>query len=46
MRSVLDGPTILMKNRIYGTTKVPKDRKECNDVDKLAIQNNAKEKKS
>ena len=30
---------------IDGTTQVPKDRKEWNVVDKLAIQNNAKAKK-
>ncbi|XP_015075378.1 uncharacterized protein LOC107019377 [Solanum pennellii] len=42
---VNDGPTIPMKNEIDGTTKVPKDRKEWNAADKLAIQNNAKAKK-
>ena len=42
---VLDGPTIPMKNEIDRTTQVPKDRKEWNVVDKLAIQNNAKAKK-
>ena len=42
---VLDGPTIPMKNGIDGTTQVPKDRKELNVADKLAIQNNAKAKK-
>ena len=45
MRSVLDGPTILMKNRIDGTTQVPKYRKEWNVTDKLVIQNNAKSRK-
>lgn len=34
-----------MKNGIDGTTQVPKDRKEWNIADKLAIQNNAKAKK-
>ena len=42
---MLDGPTIPMKNGIDGTTQVPKDRKEWNVADKLAIQNNAKAKK-
>ncbi|XP_027773725.1 uncharacterized protein LOC114077619 [Solanum pennellii] len=42
---MLDGPTIPMKNGIDGTTQVPKDRKEWNAADKLAIQNNAKAKK-
>ena len=42
---VLDGPTIPMKNGIDGTTQVPKDRKEWNAANKLAIQNNAKAKK-
>ena len=42
---VLDGPTIPMKNGIDGTTQVPKDRKEWNATDKIAIQNNAKAKK-
>ena len=42
---VVDGQTIPMKNGIYGTTKVPKDRKEWSTADKLAIQNNAKAKK-
>ncbi|XP_069151955.1 uncharacterized protein [Solanum lycopersicum] len=42
---MFDGPTIPMKNGIDGTTQVPKDRKEWNAADKLAIQNNAKAKK-
>ena len=41
---VFDGLTIAMKNGIDGTTPVPKDRKEWNVIDKLAIQNNAKSK--
>ena len=42
---MLDGPTIPMKNGTNGTIQVPKDRKEWNVADKLAIQNNAKAKK-
>ncbi|XP_055826079.1 uncharacterized protein LOC129894413 [Solanum dulcamara] len=42
---ILDKPTIPMKTGIDGTTQVPKDRKEWNTKDKLAIQNNARAKK-
>ncbi|XP_049372830.1 uncharacterized protein LOC125837800 [Solanum verrucosum] len=42
---VLDGPTIPMKKGDDGVTMVPKERKEWDVVDKLAIQNNAKSKK-
>ena len=42
---MLHGPTIPMNNGTDGTTQVPKDRKEWNVADKLAIQNNAKAKK-
>ncbi|XP_069150603.1 uncharacterized protein [Solanum lycopersicum] len=42
---ILDGPTIPMKTAIDGITKIPKERKEWNVEDKLAIQNNAKAKK-
>ena len=42
---VFDGPTMPMKNRIDGTTQVPKYRKEWNVTDKLVIQNNAKSRK-
>ena len=42
---VFDGPTMPMKNGIDGTTQVPKDRKEWNAANKLAIQNNSKAKK-
>ena len=34
-----------MKNGINGITQIPKDRKEWNATDKLAIQNNTKAKK-
>ena len=42
---VFDSPTIPKKNETDGTTRVPKDRKELNVANKIAIQNNAKEKK-
>ena len=42
---ILDGPTIPMKTATDGITKIPKERKEWNAEDKLAIQNNAKAKK-
>ena len=42
---ILDGPTIHMKTVTDGITKIPKERKEWNVEDKLAIQNNAKAKK-
>ena len=42
---ILDGPTITMKTATDGVTKIPKERKEWNAEDKLAIQNNAKAKK-
>ena len=42
---VLDGPTIPMKRGPDGETMVPKERKEWDAADKLAIQNNAKSKK-
>ncbi|TMW82391.1 hypothetical protein EJD97_006046, partial [Solanum chilense] len=42
---VLDGPTIPMKSATNGITKIPKERKEWNAEDKLAIQNNAIAKK-
>ena len=42
---ILDGPTIPMKTATDGITKIPKERKEWNVEDKLAIQNNAKAKK-
>lgn len=42
---VLDGPTIPMKKGADGVTMVPKERKEWDAADKLAIQNNAKSKK-
>ncbi|XP_069151168.1 uncharacterized protein [Solanum lycopersicum] len=42
---ILDGPTIPMKTATDGITKIPKERKEWNVDDKLAIQNNAKAKK-
>jgi len=42
---ILDGPTIPMKNGTDRTTQVPNSRKEHNAAAKLAIQNNAKEKK-
>jgi len=42
---ILDGPTIPMKTGTDGVTKIPKERKEWDVADKLAIQNNAKAKK-
>ncbi|XP_069154467.1 uncharacterized protein [Solanum lycopersicum] len=42
---ILDGPTIPIKITTDGITKIPKERKEWNVKDKLAIQNNAKAKK-
>ncbi|XP_069155768.1 uncharacterized protein [Solanum lycopersicum] len=42
---ILDGPTIPMKIGTDGITKIPKERKEWNVEDKVAIQNNAKAKK-
>ncbi|XP_015075286.1 uncharacterized protein LOC107019248 [Solanum pennellii] len=42
---ILDGPTIPMKTATDGITKIPKERKEWNAEDKLAIQNNAKANK-
>ncbi|XP_015075296.1 uncharacterized protein LOC107019261 [Solanum pennellii] len=42
---IVDGPTIPMKTATDGITKIPKERKEWNAEDKLAIQNNAKAKK-
>ncbi|XP_049364335.1 uncharacterized protein LOC125829112 [Solanum verrucosum] len=42
---ILDGPTIPMKTRTDGVTKIPKERKEWDVADKLAVHNNAKAKK-
>lgn len=39
---MLDSPTIPMKKGTDGTTKVPKDRKERNVANKLAINNKSK----
>ncbi|XP_055800421.1 uncharacterized protein LOC129869858 [Solanum dulcamara] len=43
--AILDGPTILMKTSADGKDQVPKDRKEWDVADKIAIQNNAKARK-
>ena len=42
---ILDRQTKPMKTAIDGITKIPKERKEWDATDKLAIQNNAKAKK-